>query len=442
MTTSEGQSRSRNYLNQLKGSVVFKGLAVLASFLVIPLMITYLGKERFGIWSTLLTIMSWVILFDLGIGNGLRNRVAEALAEGRQDDARDYISAGYSLIGLIALLVLVAFEILSFFVVWQEIFNTASVPENELRLTVQIAGAFIIVNFWIGLIASLLGAVQKSSLLAVGQFITQGLILVFVYLVHETTDSALTTLALIYGVSVITSNSVLTFWFFKKNPLLFPRFKFSNRYVSRIMGLGVQFFIIQIAVLIIFMTDKMLITQLIGPAQVTEYEVVFKLFSVITFAHSLISMPLWSAYTESFKKNDFLWITAMMKKQLFIYGGLVMIALVLAAVARTIIAAWIDTPLTVPDNLIAMMLVLVLITTWNNIFAMFINGTGLIKPQLYTSVFAMILNIPLSIYFVTVLEMGTNGVVLGTVISLLGAAIVLPTQTIFLIKKHNLQSRP
>ena len=133
MTTSEGQSRSRNYLNQLKGSVVFKGLAVLASFLVIPLMITYLGKERFGIWSTLLTIMSWVILFDLGIGNGLRNRVAEALAEGRQDEARDYISAGYTLIGLIALLVLVSFEILSFFVVWQDIIEKAFARVDDDR---------------------------------------------------------------------------------------------------------------------------------------------------------------------------------------------------------------------------------------------------------------------------------------------------------------------
>jgi O-antigen/teichoic acid export membrane protein len=404
-------------------------------------MITYLGKERFGIWSTLLTVMSWIVLFDFGIGNGLKNKVAEALAENRLEQAREYIGAGYSLIGLIGLAVLILFQLGTFIFPWQQIFNTSAISELELRATVQIVGGFIILNFWIGLITPLLGAIQKSSILAAGQLITNGLILGFVYGVRQSTNVSLTTLALIYGASLVTSNLALTAWFYRNKPFLSPKLNLSMPNITKIMGLGVKFFIIQLAVLIIFMTDKMLITQLLGPEQVTEYEVVFKLFSILIFAHGLVSAPLWSAYTESFKKNDFQWISEMLKKQLLLFVAIAAGALLLALIMEDIVPLWIETPLTIPATLITTMLLLILITTWNNVFAMFINGTGLIKPQLYTSIVAMILNIPLSIYFVKEFEMGTSGVVLGTVISLIGAAVVLPVQTFRLLKNSNYHAK-
>lgn len=37
-----------------------------------PIMIKYLGAEQFGIWATMLTLITWVMLFDFGIGNGLK----------------------------------------------------------------------------------------------------------------------------------------------------------------------------------------------------------------------------------------------------------------------------------------------------------------------------------------------------------------------------------
>ena len=103
MTKNVSQARSHNYVRQVKSSVVFKGLAVACSFFSVPLMIHYLGQEQFGVWSTLLSVMTWIAFFDLGLGNGLRNKLAESLAKDRVDEARSYISSAYSLIGLISL---------------------------------------------------------------------------------------------------------------------------------------------------------------------------------------------------------------------------------------------------------------------------------------------------------------------------------------------------
>jgi len=81
MSEAVSKERTHNYVRQIKGAVVYKAVAMAASFLAIPLMIRYLGQEQFGVWSTLLTVMSWIVFFDLGVGNGLRNKVAEALAK-------------------------------------------------------------------------------------------------------------------------------------------------------------------------------------------------------------------------------------------------------------------------------------------------------------------------------------------------------------------------
>lgn len=81
MIDAVSQERTKNYFRQVKGSALFKGLAVAAFLFAVPLMIRYLGQEQYGAWSTLLFIMSWVVFLDLGIGNGLRNKLAESLAK-------------------------------------------------------------------------------------------------------------------------------------------------------------------------------------------------------------------------------------------------------------------------------------------------------------------------------------------------------------------------
>jgi O-antigen/teichoic acid export membrane protein len=428
MTEDVSKQRTRNYLRQITGAVVYKAVAMAASFLAIPLMIRYLGQEQFGVWSTLLTVMSWIVFFDLGIGNGLRNKVAEALARNDKSEAASYIASGYSLIGLIAFMLWVLVTAASFFVPWQIVFNTQAIPEAVLRLTVQIATFFVFLNFWIGLVSALLGAMQKTALTALGQLISNVLALMLVFVLTKTTEASISNLAFTYGISLVVANIVLSFWLYRRNPELRPTLYLDKRHVHPLLSVGMQFFTIQLAVLVIFTTDKMLITQLFGPQYVAQYEVVFKLFSVITFAHSLISAPLWSAYTDAYHRKDIIWIKRMLSKQMAIYGGVVLAVILMGLLARSIIAVWVGRELEVALPLVMTIGLFVLVSIWNNVYAMFVNGIGRIKAQLYTAVIAMLLNIPLALLFTKHFGFGISGIVLATCVSLLIAAIVLPIQ--------------
>jgi O-antigen/teichoic acid export membrane protein len=422
------KERTRNYVHQVKGSLVYKSVGMAASFLVIPLMIHYLGQEQFGVWATLLSIMSWIVFFDLGIGNGMRNKITESLAKNETKDAAIYIASGYSLIGLISLSLWVIVSALSFIIPWQIVFNTHVIPEETLRLTVQIATFFISLNFWIGLIGALLGAVQKTSLTALGQLISNTLALLLVYILVKSTDASIIYLAIVYGASLIIANILLSFWFYRQHPELRPRLFLDKQHVNPLLTVGLQFFTIQLATLVIFTTDKILITQLLGPQYVTQYEVVFKLFGVITFANALISAPLWSAYTDAYHRNDFAWIKQMLHKQRLIFGVTLLMICAMVILAKPVIALWIGREMEVPLPLVITMGFFVMISAWNNVYAMLVNGVGKIKPQLYTAIIAMLLNIPLALLFTKQLQLGLSGIVLATCVSLLFAAVVLPIQ--------------
>ncbi len=428
MTSDVSKERTRNYLYQIKGSVVYKAVAILASFLAIPLMIRYLGQAQFGVWSTLLSVMSWVVFFDLGVGNGLRNKVAEALARNDKVEAANFIASGYSLIGSIALMMWALVTGASFFVPWQAVFNTQLISEGTLRLTVQVAVFFVFLNFWIGLICAILGAVQKTAMTALGQLISNTLALALVFILTKTTDATITNLAFAYGVSLATANIGLSLWFYKWQPELRPRPYLNKHHVNPLLSIGLRFFTIQIAGLIIFTTDKMLITQLLGPEYVTQYDVAFKLFSLITIAHTLISAPLWSAYTDAYHRGDTQWVRQTLRQQLFIFAGIVASTFMMVILINPIATLWIGHEMEIEAPLAISIGLLVLVSTWNNIFAMFVNGIGEIKPQFYTSIMAMIINIPLAILLVRWLDLGLSGIALATTISLIMAAVVLPIQ--------------
>ena len=253
--------------------------------------------------------------------------------------------------------------------------------------------------------------------------------LALVFGLSKTGVSSISYLALAYGFSLVLSNVVLSIWFYRVYPGLRPRPQLDKIHVQPLLKVGLQFFTIQLAGLILFSTDKMLITQLFGPAFVTPYDVVFRLFSVFTLVHTLISVPLWSAYTEAFHRGDTGWIQKTLREQLLVFAAIVLLVLLLIFIAKPILALWVGKDILVPEGLLPAMAVFIAVSVWNNVFAMLVNGIGEIRLQLYTAVAAMGINIPLSIGLAKYLGFGVSGIVLGTSCSLLLAAVALPLQT-------------
>src|SRR5919202_3982979 len=89
-------------LNTFIGLLI-KGGGMLTSLMLVPLTIDYLSKDAYGTWLTISSIVTMIAFFDIGIGNGLRNKLSEALSNRNIILARTYISTAYLVFGLLQL---------------------------------------------------------------------------------------------------------------------------------------------------------------------------------------------------------------------------------------------------------------------------------------------------------------------------------------------------
>ena len=97
-------SRTKTLVNDISFIAIFKIINILCSFIIIPLTIDYVSPSIYGIWLTLYSIISWFSIFDVGLGNGLRNKLSEALAFNDYDKSKKLISTTYVIISKIALI--------------------------------------------------------------------------------------------------------------------------------------------------------------------------------------------------------------------------------------------------------------------------------------------------------------------------------------------------
>ncbi|MCX7738946.1 MAG: oligosaccharide flippase family protein [Hydrogenothermaceae bacterium] len=428
--------RSINYKRQVLYSFIFKGFALALSLLSLPLMIKYLGVERYGVWSTILSILSWIVFFDLGIGNGLKNKISEYMAKNDFLKVKKYISNAYVMATLISLVVLSLFLFLNAFLNWQKIFNTTSIPNKELYFAINISAFFIFLNFIFGLINQIFSGLQKTSVAVFSQFLINLLILICLWILYSFFSPSLVLISIFYGFSILFSTILISVYFYTKNKQFIPSFRFfDTNYIKSLISLSYKFFIIQVAVLVIFTTDKILITQLFGPEYVTAYDVVYKLFSVITVFYGIISTPLWPAYSSAYHKGDFKWIRNTMKKQFKFYFFILIVVFILTVSSREIINIWVGN-ISLDYKITISIAIFVLVSVWNNIFAMFINAIDKLDIQLYTSLFGIFLNIPLSFFFVKFFNTGVEGIIIASILSLSLFSIAGPIQSFLILTKR------
>jgi len=109
---TKGHERSVKAKKNILASFVIKGLGIAISLVLVPLTINYINPSRYGIWLTLSSIVGWFSFFDIGFGNGLRNKLAEAKAKGEEELAKIYVSTTYAILSIIIVLCWYFFSVL------------------------------------------------------------------------------------------------------------------------------------------------------------------------------------------------------------------------------------------------------------------------------------------------------------------------------------------
>jgi O-antigen/teichoic acid export membrane protein len=407
---------------------LLKGVSVGISLLLVPLTLKYLDKERYGLWLTMSSVISWFSLFDIGLGNGFRNKFSEAITVKNVSLAKTYVSTTFILLSIIIVLVLVVFFIINPFLNWGKILNTGIETGHTLSILANIVFTFFALQFIFKLTTSVLLADQKSSLVDLIGVSGSLLSLVIIYILLRINRRSLLLLGTTLSACPVLTLIIAYFVIFNgKYKIYKPSFNFIDLKKSKdLVGLGFLFFIPQICSLIVFSTSNIIIVQIFTPVEVTVYNIAYKYFSLVIVFFQILVTPFWSAFTEAFVKNDTTWIKNVIHKLIifWIISCFGIIAMII--ISKWIFSLWIGDQIVIPLSVMIGLAVYVCIYNWNNIFVSFNNGASKIFIQLWLALAAGIVFIPLAVIMAK--NTGLIGIPLSMGLSILPGSFISPVQ--------------
>lgn len=396
-------SRTQRAKKNIIQMFLIKGISIAISFLYIPLLLHGMNSENYGIWLTLTSIISWVSIFDIGLGNGLRNKLAISLAQNDYEKGKSYVSTAYiCILGFVTCLLLIFLGIHQF-VPWDSVLNAQSISTETLRTLVLIVFSTFCLQFSLGLLNSVLYAFQlpalSSFILMIGQLVAYIIVLILVKVFHTSSLLILGGTVSCIPASILLLSSLILYNH-RKFRSIAPSFHyFKTCYIKEILGLGLKFFILQIITIILFQTNNFLITHVIDNKSVVEYNISFKYMHSLVMIFTIIAMPMWSATTEAYTKGEIDWIQRVNKKLQLIILGLSAIGFIMLLLSPVVYNIWLGkSDVYISFTTTSILYFYAVASMIYGCYGYILNGMGKLNLQIIITSIIALLYIPAAIY--------------------------------------------
>lgn len=391
-----GDRRTAKAKKNIVLSFGIKGVDSLVQLLLVPVTLGYLNPYEYGIWLTLNSILLWINSFDIGLGNGLRNQLAAAVAKGDYRLGRSLVSTAFAMITILMLAILAVGSVIVLNVDWYGILGTTAAKVPGLPKIVYVSFALFCVNFMVKFIGNVYLAMQMPAVNNLMVMSGHLLSLVIIYLLTVFTDGSLFRVAVAFSASpviIYTLACPVTFLFVYRQLRPSPRL-FDKSLLKGLFNVGVLFFLLQISGVVLFTMSNVIISKLFGPDQVTPYNISYRYFSLINLLLAITLAPMWSAVTDAYTKGEMDWIKAQLGKaqRLLVILGAVVVLMV--AISGFVYRIWIGGSVKIPMAMTVLTATYAYIIAYSTAYSTFLNGMGKLRLQVYNIIVVAALFIP------------------------------------------------
>jgi O-antigen/teichoic acid export membrane protein len=439
--TTWRQTRYGRIAAAVSSGAMARVLSSLLTLVSLPLAVRYLGAERYGVWATITSTVVLLNLLDLGIASTLTNRIARSYAaEDREYAARSTTNA-LALTTATAGVAGLAFAVVCPRMNWMALFNvTANVPRGEVNHTVAAAAALMLLGLPAALVSRIFAGYQEvhrgNLVVAIGAVANvAGLLLGIALQV-----SMPMLLLMSAGCMTLCNITALVATLFAYKPWLRPRWSLLEWGTTReLLGSGSGFFLIQIAGAVVFSSDNVVVSHYLGAAQVTPYNVTWRLVALTALLQSLVFPALWPAYAEAYARHDYAWMRRAFR---FTLRGTLALNLagsfIFIAAGKTMIRWWAGEAAVPTTLLLAAMALWAVISGFMTVESCLLAAVNRTHEQGILSIVAAALNLGLSI--VLVQRIGSAGVIAGTILSYLLVLVVPQSLIVRSVLRTSLRS--
>ena len=391
----------------------------MVSFLYVPLLYDALDTTNYGVWLTLTSLVSWIAMCDIGLGNGLRNKLTESLVLGDVSDGKKYVSTAYVCIFSIIMMLMLLFCAICRYIPWNTILNADCIEAPVVLQLVIVVFVSFCLRFALNLINSVLLAMQLPALSSFLIFVEQLLAFVIVWVLVKQFE--ITSILILGSVISITPVVVLLIASFILYSTRFRQIAPSMKHVElskarSIVSLGVKFFVLQLGMIILNQSNNLIITHVVGQQAVVDYNVAFKYMNTLLILFNIIATPIWSATTDAYTRGDYDWINSANKK-------LVRIAFLMSAAGGLMLLCspwfyrlWIGASyVEIPFSISLWWYLYIVFMMLYGSYGYFINGFGHLRLQMIVTIISSLAYPVLAVIMGKIF--GLNGVLIMFVIT-------------------------
>ncbi len=353
---------------------------------------------------------------DIGLSNGLRNKLTEAITRNDHSLARSYVSTTYCLLAILSVVGFLLCLSLVYLLDWHSIIPTpAGMSGGDFRKLLLVIISSFFLTFLLKPIASVAYATHKAYVEYLILFAANFINVVIIWLLLQIAPSGnIVLMACCFCFAPILITFILTWYLFRTGfRQLAPGVsKIDFSHARELMSLSGKFFVIQIAATVIFTTNNFIISHYLGNEEVTRYNIVQRYFNVAIILQGMILVPFWAIFTEGFARRDTPLLESNMKKLLNMTALLSAGCLLMAAVSGYAYGLWIGNLVKIPFTLTLISCLYAILLLYSSVYTIFINGTGRVRLQMLTSLFTSVFHIPIAIFLIKYFHMGVVGLIL------------------------------
>ena len=289
--------------------------------ITIPFYVRFLGHQMYGQWLVILSLTSYLGLANLGMGQTVSNRIAEALAGGRRNRVGALVSTAFYTYAAIGAGLIGAAAVLTPWVCRRYLSASTAVEQAFLVYVVLIA-----LGFPLKVQQMALRAFQRVDCDA-GIEAAAGAGRILLVVIALAGGLKLLAVALLNGGTTLAGGLVAYLQALRLEPHSRPRLgHFSRRLLATMVKPSAAFFALQIGFTLVLGIDNLVIGCVLGGAAVTRYAVPFRLMWIAAGLFSVAIGALTPTVTANYacERNELLqrgWVLSMRLGLLYAAAG-------------------------------------------------------------------------------------------------------------------------
>ena len=384
--TAEGRSneRYRMAIWSFLANIISKIMALAVMLLSIRWTLPYLGAERFGVWMTVASFSTMLILLDLGIGNAIINRVAAAAAMDNPEGLKKIISGSLGFLFIVSIAMGMLLFVLAYILPIEQLIKVKDASLlPEIKRTIIVFAILFGFNIFGSGVQKLFSGLQRTFESYLASAVCSLLALIFVWWAAHHGAAIPLLLVLTLGIQTLGGYLLLL--------LLIQRKLFALKNIGRrvqqeykqLFKTGALYFVLQMGVMIGWGSDSLIISSTLGVASVTMYSIAQRLFQFSILGLYMINGPLWGAYADANARQDkdFIRITLYRSMKLTFILSILSIAIIIIF-NEFILEIWLANKVIIPLSFLLAFACWTFMENMSGAFGLFLNGMHIVKPQL------------------------------------------------------------